>query len=142
MIPAGSKVVRAVDVSKEGVIQWVDEDDQPVLLPTTALKPYDKITRDDMIQRPVSLKSSTYNELTPDEATGGEMNGIELVMLGAIWRDLSVDVKQALLPYVRVFARTNPDDKVRRSRAHTFLSRVSRWCGGSCKSSSSSSKTA
>jgi hypothetical protein len=93
MITPGSRVIRATDVSKDGTIQWVDETETPVLLPTQALKPYTDITRQDI--------------------QISDMKGIELVMLGSIWRDLPVETKQSLLPYVRVFARTNPDDKVR-----------------------------
>ena len=53
----------------------------------------------------------------------------ELVMLGEIWRGLGEAERENLLPNIRIFARTSPDDKLKVVEQYISKGLVVAMCG-------------
>jgi cation-transporting ATPase 13A3/4/5 len=66
------------------------------------------------VVRSVSIKDDKVQWVDEDDNSLKLPEGdeVEIVMLGAIWRELSEAEKTRLLPRVRIFARAAPDDKL------------------------------
>lgn len=89
-----------------------------------------KVLRSVSIGEEATLASIEWQDMADNtQKLDLKEDSIELVMLGEIWRKLPVADQTILLPYVRIWARTSPTDKLEVIKLIVAKGHITSMCG-------------